>query len=266
MDESIHRLKELLDGSDNIVFFGGAGVSTESGNIPDFRSVDGLYSQQFDYPPETILSHTFYVNGTRRSSYRLLPHQDALAPDAKPNTAHLEAGPAGRQEGKSEGGHHPEHRRPPPGGRAAGRCWSFTAACTRNYCTRCGKFYGVEHIAESDGRSPLCVRRRHQAGRGAVRGGAGRERDDKPAGPLHFRQADVLHHRRYVAGGVSGGGACHLLPGTQAGGHQQGRRRRRPGRCRHGGRPHRTGAGAIITRKYGKSHPGRGGFSALNGW
>jgi len=59
MDEKIQKLKEIIDGSDNIVFFGGAGVSTESG-VPDFRSVDGLYNQEYDYPPETILSHTFY--------------------------------------------------------------------------------------------------------------------------------------------------------------------------------------------------------------
>ena len=63
MDENIRKLKELIDGSDNIVFFGGAGVSTESG-IPDFRSVDGLYNQTFRYPPETILSHTFYEKHT----------------------------------------------------------------------------------------------------------------------------------------------------------------------------------------------------------
>jgi len=60
MTENIAKLKEWVDGSDNIVFFGGAGVSTES-NIPDFRSVDGLYNQQYDYPPETILSHTFFM-------------------------------------------------------------------------------------------------------------------------------------------------------------------------------------------------------------
>ena len=60
MDEQIRKLKELVDGSDNIVFFGGAGVSTESG-IPDFRSVDGLYHQKFRYPPETMLSHSFYM-------------------------------------------------------------------------------------------------------------------------------------------------------------------------------------------------------------
>jgi NAD-dependent deacetylase len=58
--EEVEKLQEIIDGSDNIVFFGGAGVSTESG-IPDFRSVDGLYNQKYDYPPETILSHTFYV-------------------------------------------------------------------------------------------------------------------------------------------------------------------------------------------------------------
>ena len=60
MDEKIQRLKEIIDGSDNIVFFGGAGVSTESG-IPDFRSVDGLYNQKYKYPPETIISHSFYL-------------------------------------------------------------------------------------------------------------------------------------------------------------------------------------------------------------
>lgn len=61
MSDAVAKLQELIDGSENIVFFGGAGVSTESG-IPDFRSVDGLYHQKYDYPPETILSHTFYVN------------------------------------------------------------------------------------------------------------------------------------------------------------------------------------------------------------
>ena len=61
MNENVLKLKEWIDGSDNIVFFGGAGVSTESG-VPDFRSVDGLYHQQWDYPPETILSHTFFMS------------------------------------------------------------------------------------------------------------------------------------------------------------------------------------------------------------
>ena len=60
MEKEIEKLQELIDSSNRIVFFGGAGVSTESG-IPDFRSVDGLYNQQYDYPPETILSHSFFM-------------------------------------------------------------------------------------------------------------------------------------------------------------------------------------------------------------
>ena len=85
MDENIRKLKELVDGSDNIVFFGGAGVSTESG-IPDFRSVDGLYHQKFRYPPETMLSHTFFERHTGEffDFYRA----KMLALDAQPNAAH----------------------------------------------------------------------------------------------------------------------------------------------------------------------------------
>ena len=85
MDENIQKLKELIDGSDNIVFFGGAGVSTESG-IPDFRSVDGLYNQTFRYPPEAILSHTFYEKHTEE--FYQFYRAKMLAPDAQPNAAH----------------------------------------------------------------------------------------------------------------------------------------------------------------------------------
>ena len=75
MDEKIAKLKEWIDGSDNIVFFGGAGVSTESG-IPDFRSVDGLYNQQYKYPPETILSHTFFLSENPECRSRSIrPHR-----------------------------------------------------------------------------------------------------------------------------------------------------------------------------------------------
>ena len=85
MDEKIKTLKEWVDGSENIVFFGGAGVSTESG-IKDFRSVDGLYHQKFKYPPEYMLSHSFYVQHTEEffDFYR----QKMLAPEAQPNAAH----------------------------------------------------------------------------------------------------------------------------------------------------------------------------------
>lgn len=82
----IEQLRQWVNESDNIVFFGGAGVSTESG-IPDFRSVDGLYNQQYDYPPETILSHTFYRRNTEEF-YRFYRNK-MLCLDAKPNAAHL---------------------------------------------------------------------------------------------------------------------------------------------------------------------------------
>ena len=85
MNEAIMELKKLVNGSDNIVFFGGAGVSTESG-IKDFRSVDGLYRQKFKYPPETMLSHTFFETHTEEfyDFYR----SKMLALDAQPNAAH----------------------------------------------------------------------------------------------------------------------------------------------------------------------------------
>ena len=86
MDEKIMQLKKWIDESDNVVFFGGAGVSTESG-IPDFRSVDGLYNQKWKYPPETILSHSFFVRYPEEY-YRF--HREKLVIDgAKPNAAHL---------------------------------------------------------------------------------------------------------------------------------------------------------------------------------
>ena len=123
MTDAIMQLKKLVDESDNIVFFGGAGVSTESG-IKDFRSVDGLYRQKFKYPPETILSHSFYESHTEEfyEFYRT----KMLAPDAQPNAAHKKLAQWER-EGKLKAvitqnidGLHQK--------RAAGRCWSSTAA------------------------------------------------------------------------------------------------------------------------------------------
>ena len=86
MDAKIMKLQELIDQHDNIVFFGGAGVSTESG-IPDFRSQDGLYHQKYDYPPETIISHSFYRRNPEEF-YRFYKNK-MLFPEAKPNAAHL---------------------------------------------------------------------------------------------------------------------------------------------------------------------------------
>lgn len=150
MTEGMKTLKKWVDDSDNIVFFGGAGVSTESG-IPDFRSVDGLYHQQYDYPPETILSHTFYRQKTEEF-YRFY-RAKMLALDAKPNAAHLKLA-QWEQEGKLKAivtqnidGLHD----------AAGskKVYELHGSVHRNYCLRCGAFYDAEYILHSTG-VPTC--------------------------------------------------------------------------------------------------------------
>ena len=95
MEQDVEKLQKLIDQYDRIVFFGGAGVSTESG-ILDFRSVDGLYNQKYDYPPETILSHTFFMRHTDEF-YRFY-RDKMLALDAKPNDAHKKLARWKRQE------------------------------------------------------------------------------------------------------------------------------------------------------------------------
>ena len=113
----VKALEDIIAKSSSIVFFGGAGVSTESG-IPDFRSVDGLYHQKYDYPPETILSHTFWEENPEEF-YRF--YRDKLiVKGAKPNAAHSAAGKAGAG-GQAESHRHPEHRWPASGGRLQDR-------------------------------------------------------------------------------------------------------------------------------------------------
>lgn len=150
MEREIERLKEIIEESDNIVFFGGAGVSTESG-IPDFRSVDGLYNQKYDYPPETILSHTFYRRKTGEF-YRFY-RDKMLCLDAKPNTAHLKLA-EWEKEGKVKAvitqnidGLH----------QAAGSkvVLELHGSVLRNYCESCGKSYSAEYILNSEG-VPTC--------------------------------------------------------------------------------------------------------------
>lgn len=151
MDEKIAKLKEWIDGSDNIVFFGGAGVSTESG-IPDFRSVDGLYNQQYKYPPETILSHTFFLSETEEF-YRFY-RAKMLALDAKPNAAHLKLAEWER-EGKCRAvvtqnidGLHQKA--------GSKRVYELHGSVLRNHCTKCGKFYPAEFIRDAQG-VPRCT-------------------------------------------------------------------------------------------------------------
>lgn len=148
--EAAEQLRQWIGESDNIVFFGGAGVSTESG-IPDFRSQDGLYHQQYDYPPEQILSHTFYMKKPEEF-YRFYRHK-MIAAGAKPNRAHLalaEMEQAGKLKAVITQNIDGLHQ-------AAGsrEVLELHGSVLRNYCTRCGKFYGVEKIRESEG-VPRC--------------------------------------------------------------------------------------------------------------
>ena len=143
-------LKKWLDESNNIVFFGGAGVSTES-NIPDFRSTDGLYNQQYDYPPETILSHSFYMNKPEEF-YRFYRNK-MLFPNAKPNRAHKALAKL-EQMGKLKAvvtqnidGLHQKA--------GSKEVLELHGSVLRNHCTRCGKFYGLDTILTSTG-VPKC--------------------------------------------------------------------------------------------------------------
>ena len=146
MGQDVKKLQELIDQHDRIVFFGGAGVSTESG-IPDFRSVDGLYNQKYDYPPETILSHTFFMRHPEEF-YRFY-RDKMLALDAKPNAAHkklseLEA--AGKLTGVVTQNIDGLHQ-------AAGskNVYEIHGSIHRNYCQKCGKFYDAAYVKNSKG-------------------------------------------------------------------------------------------------------------------
>jgi NAD-dependent deacetylase len=150
MDAKIAQLKEWVDGSDNVVFFGGAGVSTESG-IPDFRSVDGLYNQKWKYPPETILSHSFFTRNPEEY-YRF--HREKLVIDGvKPNRAHLRLAEL-EKEGKVRAvvtqnidGLH----------QAAGskKVLELHGSILRAYCSRCGRPYPAEEMNNGTG-VPKC--------------------------------------------------------------------------------------------------------------
>lgn len=148
--DGIETLKQWVMDSDNIVFFGGAGVSTESG-IPDFRSVDGLYNQKYDYPPETILSHSFYMR--KKEEFYRFYRDKMLCLDAKPNAAHkklaeLEA--AGKLKAVVTQNIDGLHQ-------AAGskKVLELHGSVHRNYCQSCGKLFDAEYILKNSG-IPTC--------------------------------------------------------------------------------------------------------------
>ena len=144
------KLRELIDHSERVVFFGGAGVSTESG-IPDFRGVDGLYRQKYDYPPETILSHEFFFSHTEEF-YRFY-RDKMLCLDAKPNPAHLALARL-EAEGKLtavvtqniDGLHQRAGSK---------RVFELHGSVLHNRCVRCGKQFGIEAVTGSTG-VPRC--------------------------------------------------------------------------------------------------------------
>lgn len=150
MDEKMEQLKKWMEESDNIVFFGGAGVSTES-SIPDFRSTDGIYFQEYAYPPETILSHSFYRK--KPEEFYQFYRKKMIYPDAKPNRAHLSLAKLERM-GKLkavitqniDGLHQMAGSR---------EVLELHGSIHRNYCERCHRFYGLDAIQNSTG-VPVC--------------------------------------------------------------------------------------------------------------
>lgn len=148
--EGMEKLRDIIENSNNIVFFGGAGVSTESG-IPDFRSTDGLYSLKYKYPPETIVSHSFFRQ--RTDEFYEFYKDKMMALEAKPNKAHLKLA-QWEQEGKLKAiitqnidGLH----------QMAGskEVLELHGSIHRNYCERCGHFYDAAYVKKSDG-TPRC--------------------------------------------------------------------------------------------------------------
>ena len=201
------RLRKLVEASEAIVFFGGAGVSCESG-IPDFRSTDGLYHQEYRWPPEEILSHDFFER--RPEEFFRFYRDKMLYPQAEPNAAHLalarleQAGKLKAVVTQNIDGLH----------QAAGskNVLELHGSVYRNHCTRCGAFYTLDDVLRSEG-VPRC-------GCGGVI-----KPDVVPCGPAAGR--------RYVAERLPRGGPAALFYRRRAGGRQQdadpGRRPGRPG-------------------------------------
>ena len=148
--QKLEILKQWIAESNRIVFFGGAGVSTESG-IPDFRSVDGLYNQKFEYPPETIISHSFFV---RKPEYFFRFYREKMLPlGFEPNITHKTLA-RWEAEGKLSAvvtqnidGLHQKA--------GSKRVYELHGSVLRNYCMRCGKFYPAEFVKDCDG-VPKC--------------------------------------------------------------------------------------------------------------
>ncbi len=190
--DAVKELQKMITESDNIVFFGGAGVSTESG-IPDFRSVDGLYNQKYDYPPETILSHTFYMRKTEEF-YRFY-HDKMLCLDAKPNAAHLklaELERAGKLKAvitqNIDGLHQMAGSR---------EVLELHGSVHRNYCRKCAKQFDAEYMKNYEG-VPRCDECGGDIKPDVVLYEEGLDTDTMQKSVMYISNADVL-----IIGGTS---------------------------------------------------------------
>lgn len=184
---------KIIQETDNIVFFGGAGVSTESG-IPDFRSVDGLYSQKYAYPPETILSHTFYVKKTEEF-YRFY-RDKMLCLTAEPNDTHLklaELEAAGKLKAVITQNIDGLHQK--AGSRMV---LELHGSVHRNFCRTCGKEFNAEYVLASDTNIPLCNSCKGQIKPDVVLYEEGLDQQIIEAAVSYIRNADVL-----IIGGTS---------------------------------------------------------------
>ncbi len=191
MEEPLQTLKKWIAGSDNLVFFGGAGVSTESG-IPDFRSADGLYSQKYDEPPERILSHSYFMRWPDKF-YKF--HRDKMiCPGARPNGCHMALAKLEREgtlraviTQNIDGLHQMAGSR---------EVLELHGSIHRYYCLSCGKKYGLDYVLKSEG-TPRC------ACGGLVRPDVGlyEERLDEA---LLERAVDYIRHAElFIVGGTS---------------------------------------------------------------
>lgn len=150
MEDKIQQFKQLVNKCDNIVFFGGAGVSTESG-IPDFRSKNGLYNQQYKYPPETILSHTFFMNNTEEffKFYKLKMNSLKF----QPNITHIKLSELeARGKLKAVITQNIDGLHQKAGSKVV---YELHGSVLRNYCMNCNKFYDAEYVFNSNG-IPRC--------------------------------------------------------------------------------------------------------------
>lgn len=190
--KEVEQLRQIIDESNNIVFFGGAGVSTESG-IPDFRSVDGLYHQKYDYPPETILSHTFYRRHPKE--FFQFYKDKMLCLDAEPNAAHRKLAEWEAQ-GKLKAvitqnidGLHQKA--------GSKEVLELHGSVLRNYCETCGKFFDAQYMLRTDG-VPVCDECGGRVKPDVVLYEEGLDNDILEKAVRYIREADVL-----IIGGTS---------------------------------------------------------------